>query len=354
MSCLCRYRINMFQQITIQDIDQEWAWSQLVGRMISVGKKYRYCSPLRGDNSPGVWFEYHNGILLIVDFADRKNSHLNCVTAWSRIKGIHWKKSLREIYDKQGVRVIKKVKEKVKEVEKVISITECWTQEHDEYCVVRGINPTGRVYGVSSYTIVGERTRTWLVNELCFAYKYADGKYKIYFPNRGKDEQRFISNLRGNEVWSKYVDSTLLIGKAHKDFLELLNVWEHSLTHVQSENTWSDLIMDWSVYKEIFILLDNDKTGLNNAYEIAKQIKGKILFIPTVDSLNLVSKLPEDFIKYLPSNLSSIVREFNCNDCPDSIEVATYPLLRLAGIKDFDHLVMSELDQLKIFKWIII
>ena len=96
----------MFEQITIQDIDQEWAWSQLVGRSISIGKRHKYCSPLRPDNKPGIWFEYHNSILLIIDFSDRSNSHINCVTAWSRLKGIHWKKALREIYEKQGVRVI--------------------------------------------------------------------------------------------------------------------------------------------------------------------------------------------------------------------------------------------------------
>lgn len=341
----------MFEQITIKDIDQEWAWSQLVGKMVNAGKKYKYCSPLRNDNQPGVWFDWHDGILLIIDFGDKPNSHINCVTAWSRIKGIHWKKALREIYDKQGVRVIRQVKEKVKEKEKVITITECWTWQHQMYCDIRGINPEGRMYGVSSYTILSERTRTYLVDELCFAYKYADGKYKLYFPNN--KELRFLSNLKNHEVWLRYVDSILLVSKSHKDFLELLNAWEHSLTHVQSEPGWRELLQDWSTYKEVYVFYDNDKVGLSEAYKIAKQLNCKIIFIPTVDALHLVSKMEKDFINYLPDNLKSLYLEFSCNDCPDNLRTSEVSLLEMAGLKDYDDLVISSLNEKEIFQWII-
>lgn len=343
----------MFEQITIQDIDQEWAWSQLVGRSISVGKRFKYCSPLRPDSKPGVWFEYHNSILLIVDFSDKGNSHINCVTAWSRVKGIHWRKALYEIYDKQGVRVVKRIEDKIKEKEKTITITECWTKEHEKYCQKRGLTPEvreGRMYGVSSYTIHSERTRTYLVDELCFGYKYSDIKWKIYFPNN--KTCRFISNLKNKDTWLLYKDPILLIAKSHKDFLELSQVWEHSLTHVQSEPAWKDNLMDWSTFSKVFVFYDNDVRGLEESYKLCKQLNATNIFIPTVDSLSLLHKLPEDFINYLPSNLSSIVREFMCNDCPDSIQLLTYNLFEFSGMKDMDNLVTSELDHIEIFKWL--
>lgn len=339
----------MFEQITIQEIDQEWAWSQLVGRTISIGKKHKYCSPLRPDSKPGVWFEYHNSILLIVDFSDKSNSHINCVTAWSRVKGIHWRKALYEIYEKQGVRVVKRVETKEVKKEKTISIRECWTKEHEKFWSNRTVDRT-KTFGVESYTIVSERTRTVIVDELCFAFKYADGKYKLYFPNH--KEFRFLSNLKANEVWLNYVDNILMISKGHKDYQQIFPLWQHSLTMVQSENSWHDMILEWSTYGTKYIFFDNDLTGLKNAYELAKQIEGLFLFIPTVDSLSFVSKLPEDFINYLPPNLSSIVREFMCNDCPDSIQLLTYNLFEFSGMKDMDNLVTSKLDHIEIFKWL--
>ena len=338
----------MFEQITIQDIDQEWAWSQLVGRSISIGKKFKYCSPLRPDSKPGIWFEYHNSILLIVDFSDKSNSHINCVTAWSRIKGIHWRKALREIYDKQGVRVIRQVKDKVKKVEKIITFRECWEQRHEDYWSKRG--RPDFVRGVSSFTIHGERTTTVLVDELCFAYVYVEGKCKLYFPERGKDKQRFISNLKPQDVFLRYVDETLLISKAHKDYSELLRVWDHSLTHVQCENCWHEMVDRWKVFEVKNIYMDADRAGLKNSLELAKQIEGKVLFIPTVDSLELASKM--EWEDYLTPNLKSLLDEYRCSEC-EGLVVAGYPIQLLLGMKDYDDLVCSELDHESIFKWLI-
>ena len=340
----------MFEQITIQDIDQEWAWSQLVGRSISVGKRHKYCSPLRPDSKPGVWFEYHNSALLIIDFSDKGNSHINCVTAWSRLKGIHWRKALREIYDKQGVRVVKRIETKEVKKEKTISIRECWTKEHEKFWSNRTVDRT-KTFGVESYTIVSERTRTVIVDELCFAFKYADGKYKLYFPNN--KEFRFLSNLKMNEVWLNYVDNILLISKGHKDYQQIQPIWEHSLTMVQSENSWYDMVLEWSTYGDKYIFFDNDLTGLKNAYELAKQIEGLFLFIPNVDSLSIIQKFPENIRSYLPSNLSNLVDSFMCDNCNDDLEVAGYSLMRYSGMKDFDNLVTSNLDEIEIFKWLI-
>lgn len=339
----------MFESISIQDIDQEWAWSQLVGRAISIGKRHKYCSPLRADSKPGVWFEYYNSILLIVDFSDKSNSHINCVTAWSRIKGIHWRKALYEIYDKQGVRVIKKVEVKEVKKEKTISITECWTKEHEKFWSNRTVDRT-KTFGVQSYTIVSERTRTVIVDELCFAFKYADGKYKLYFPNN--KEYRFYSNLKPNEVWLNYVNNSVLISKGHKDYQQIFPLWEHSLTMIQSENSWYDMVLEWSTYGDKLVFFDNDLPGLKNAYELTKQIEGLFTFIPTVDALSIIQKFPEDFRSYLPSNLSNLVDSFMCDNCTDNLEVAGYPLYRLSGLKDFDNLRTSDLDYKKIFKWL--
>lgn len=341
----------MFEQITIDSIDQEWAWSQLVGRSISVGKRHKYCSPLRPDSKPGVWFEYHNSILLIVDFSDKPNSHINCVTAWSRVKGIHWRKALYEIYEKQGVRVIKQVKDKVKEVEKIITFTECWTKQHEKYWSVRGGKPDF-VKGVSSYTIHGVNTRTWLVEELCFAYLYVEGKCKLYFPNRSKDEQRFISNLKPQDVFLRYIDETLLISKAAKDYSELLRVWEHSLTHVQCENCWHDMVDKWKVFEEKYIYMDADRAGIKNGLELAKQIDGKVLFNPNVDSLELASKI--DWEDYLTPNLKLLLDEYKCTDCKEQLLVSGIPIQAFINMKDYDDIVCNqELNEKEIFKWLI-
>lgn len=342
----------MFEQITIKDIDQEWAWSQLVGRMISVGKRYKYCSPLRNDNKPGVWFEYHNEILLIVDFGDKPNSHINCVTAWSRIKGIHWRKALREIYEKQGVRVKREVKEKVKKVEKIITFIETWSDKHQDYWNKREGVPDF-VKGVGSYTIHGDRTRTWIVDELCFSYVYSSSKCKLYFPERKKDEQRFISNLKPEDVFFNFVDETLLISKAAKDYWELLKVWEHSLTHVQCENCWHDMVDKWKVFESKWVFMDGDRAGIKNGYELSKEINAYMIFIPTVDSLNIASKMPEDFKELLPNNLRELLNQFTCTDCPDTLRVADYSLFELTSMKDYDDLVTRNLNEKEIFKWII-
>lgn len=342
----------MFEQITIQDIDQEWAWSQLVGRSINVGKKHKYCSPLRSDSKPGVWFEWSEDRLLIVDFADKSNSGITCVTAWSRVKGIHWKKALQEIYERQGVRTINRtVKKKIKSVEKIITISETWSKKHQDYWDKRGDKPDF-VKGVQAYTIHGERTRTWIVDEIAFAYKYSEGKYKIYFPFRDKTEQRFISNLKEDDVYLNYVDEHLLISKSAKDYSELLQIWKHSLTHVQCENCWSKMVNIWKPFESKLIYFDNDKAGLKNSFELAKQIDAKVLFIPTVDSLELASKM--EWEDYLTPNLKLLIDEYKCTDCKDQLIVNSIPIQAFISMKDHDDIVCnSQLNEKEIFQWLI-
>lgn len=274
----------MFQQITLQDIDQEWAWSQLVGRSISVGKRFKYCSPLRSDSKPGVWFEWSEDRLLIVDFADKSNSGITCVTAWSRIKGIHWKKALQEIYEKQGVRVIKRVEIKeVKKESKEIQITPCWDKEHKDYWKKRGLTKPENVFGVCAFTIISEKsTRTYMCDTLCFAY-LCNTKYKLYFPFE-KKTKKFLGNQTKNDLWLFNKDSKILIvSKSHKDALVIQDNCDYDVTHVQGENFGHPdkcVTNQWiEKYDKIFIWMDADRAGKEGANRLQKHIESEKVFL---------------------------------------------------------------------------
>lgn len=308
----------MFEQITIDSIDQEWAWSQLVGRTISVGKRHKYCSPLRPDSKPGVWFEYHNSILLIVDFSDKGNSHINCITAWSRVKGIHWRKALYEIYEKQGVRIVKRVETKeVKKESNEIKITPCWDKEHKEYWKKRFLSKPENVFGVCAFTMVSEKSsRTYMCDSLCFAY-LCNNKYKLYFPS-GKKTKKFLGNQTRNDVW--FIDkgsNVLIVSKSHKDALVISDNCEYNITHVQGENFGhpDKEITDMWIEKHdvVFIWMDCDRAGVDGAERLQKKIgsdKTRLIFTPEEleckDADDIVVKHGKQRLKEVLKNLTEL------------------------------------------------
>ena len=302
----------MFEQLTIKDIDQEWAWSQLVGRMISVGKKHKYCSPLRSDNSPGVWFEYHNDILLIIDFGDKPNSHINCVTAWSRIKGIHWRKALREIYERQGVRVKREVKEKVKEKEEcIIEVTPCWNKEHTAYWKKRFLKKPLNVEGVCAFTISKSgRTRTYLCADIVFAYT-CNEKIKLYFPERTKSK-RFLGNQTKNDLW--FFDkgsNVLIVSKSHKDALVINDNCEFNVTHIQGENYGHPdryVLDQWIEKHDVIILwMDADRAGKEGAERLKKLINSDKVFLIYTPSDIDCKDADDVLVKYGKKFLSELI-----------------------------------------------
>lgn len=321
----------MYEKLTLASIDQVEAWSIIIGQTVQVGKSHLYCSPIRVDHKPKCYFEWYGEVLFLVDFANRLHKCVSCVQAWSIIRKVSSRVALRELYNKQlGKRTPLKKINKPKPISKQIKpfdYTEIWTQEHEAYWAVRGVKKSNKITGASSYTqYFDDKSKTTIVNDLCFIYKHEVGT-KVYFPNRRKP--RFISSVQAVATWTRVTDtSVLVITKSHKEYLELEALTDYNLFLVQSETSY-DVHVEYlkSLPNEKIVFFDNDDTGIECGLDFAQKINGKLCFIPKGDSINS---------PYL--NLKMVQY---CNGFNSTLQILGVNMSEYRRLKDIDDYVMT-------------
>lgn len=336
----------MYSKINLEDLDQEQCWSYIMGTNIGVGKSYLYCSPIRTDNNPGCNFKWYQGSLFLMDGAGTNET---CITAWMKIQGLSYWDAVKDLNWRVSHTTKYEPKVKKKEIKCVtsIDIKSYWRQEHEDYWNLRGLSRPHDVYGVISYTIErGCEKQTWYPDDLCFAYKHAEGKYKIYFPNRSKP--RFLGNLKRSEVWwSLRGSDTVLVSKAHKDFLEWESLVDWDITMTQSEGV-KKAPFEWETYKQLFLCYDSDLAGIKSALKILEQVQipTTVILIPNLKSVDIVGDNP-DIIKHLTPNLAAYYKHHL------GYPVSTgLPNGYVEG-KDLDEMIVRNKNYKQILKWIL-
>lgn len=336
----------MYKPVKFEDLDQEKCWCYIMGTAIEVGLSHLYCSPLRDDTHPGCNFKWYRDQLWLMDSAGTNET---CVTLWMKLHNLSYWDAIKDLKFKTR-NITYKTKPKLqKEIEcdTLIDIKHYWRKEHEDYWNLRGIERPENVYGVISYTIEKEcKKQTWYPDDLCFAYKYGDYKYKLYFPDRPKP--RFISNLKKDEVWWCLRQSdSLLVSKAHKEFIEWKELVEWDITMLQSESI-TTVPFEWETYKQLYLALDSDARGLSTAKRIIEQVKVPVtlILIPNEKSVEKVEEY--DLLKYLTPNVASYYKHHLGFPIP-------YPEI-LKGYeegKDLDDLIIRNKNYKQLLEWIL-
>jgi len=258
----------------LNKLDQMKVWSNLIGYTPKIGE--HILNPLRPDKHKGsCYLENRDGRIIIVDWADRKHSGHDCISAYLMKYPQPWNQACIELLKiGSGISVntssymaIPGYKKKTREI---IPIYRNWNDKDKKYWSARGVSRSQLdrketlTKPIKGYILIKEDTQQFDLNELAYCFE-SNGRFKLYFPER--QEFRFISSTKRTDVWHLDRGSdTLLVTKSQKELLVWENLIDWDLTHVQNESYSehdAELIYKWEVgYEKVYFNFDNDITGI--------------------------------------------------------------------------------------------
>lgn len=305
----------------------------------------KFTSPFRKDEIANCWFEWFEGKLRFIDFANSeirqgvKMNNIDCFNAVmiyfglpdlyqtiqfieSRLKGLESSKITPVIFSGTP--------DKEKKITKLhVGVREDFTKKDLEFWLPYGIVKKqlieDKVVSVKEFHLLNTKKDTSfssVCTDLAFAYTdFPEGRKKIYFPER-LNSNRFLSTCNKNDVGGinsfLYSGDKAVITKSYKDYRVLKNfglnvVWLQNEGMVPDIDILKNLVNN---HKKIFVWFDNDRAGIEAANKITGIInmlylgKASTLWIPE-SLLKQGIKDPSDWIKAEGFNpLNEFIKKF--------------------------------------------
>ncbi|HSH53142.1 MAG TPA: CHC2 zinc finger domain-containing protein [Bacteroidales bacterium] len=251
-----------------------------------------YISPLREDKSPSFClFWGKNGHLLYKDFGTGESG--DCVKFVKEIKHVSYKTAIKEIYDLfkhksinsyQKSKPLRKITPSPKRIEvRKTNFTKEGLSFWKKYGVIEktlnkfDIIQVDKVWSNDKLIVTKYNTKGPI-----FAYIIYD-RIKIYMPY---NSTKFLTNCNQFYIqgW-KQLDRNkkdLIITKSLKDVC-VLDVLEYSSIAPNSESYSIPGIIHTSIknsFDNIYLLYDNDKTGIKNSNKLTEKFNYTPIFIP--------------------------------------------------------------------------
>lgn len=258
----------------LYSIDQQEVFSYYFEEPIYLSKKYR--NPIRQDKSASCYFRWKNDRLYFYDLADSKQ--WDCI---SFVKDLYQLNSMGEACDKISVDITTekkfdtiKIEQNIKkqsEVKIVVDIQDFNEKDlkyWNDYSISIEELKLYKIYSVKNFYINGYIQSK---DELCFAYYFSEGKWKIYQPLT-KTWRTNVSTFIEEPL--EYDDNLdyIIITKSRKDRIVLSKFFKN-VFNCQSENALS-IPYEFDErfhYKKRICFFDNDAAGkkacFNDNYE---------------------------------------------------------------------------------------
>lgn len=288
---------DILKKITIEDL-----WIHYTGLEIQLKKMF--LSPLRNEKRPSAGFFYGKELIL-KDFGEGSRAY----TIWDFLMkrfNLTYREVLNKVYDDlisnkdrvdieyYGDRVVRRIREN----KKIIPYFKEFSKEELDYWNSYHINKKTldlfNIRSLSYYWLVGEDYSIKVNCIFSFAYLFGNNEYKIYSPF-DKDHKWYtnapIDTLQGEHILP-WLDDTLIITKALKDVMVLYEAGFNSIG-LQGENSFpSELKMKTFIhrFKNIVVLFDNDKAGINGAITFSKMYNFKYFFLDESKDISDYSK----------------------------------------------------------------
>lgn len=307
MSKLEVYENNFNYSYDIDEIfaRQEQVFYEFLG--IYPNSKIRILSPFRPDNKPGCRFNYYNSIWYLIDNAGYKGKlAFNCIEVVMQLHQVSFKEALRLIYFTLG-KIDKDSKSEVEINTNIEIYFEAKQWQEDNYFTRNYDLPVDYLklqpyYSVKNYQVNTKSDRSLKLNRFynpdvfdVIAYSF-DNRTKLYFPER---QFRFYSNCQNDDIYgwhrmedylTKREDRTLFITKSAKDEMVLNYHFDVCSVGLQSEifkELPIKLLEIIKYFDTIIVHMDNDKTGLEAATKVKKNI---IKYYPEKNVQKLITK----------------------------------------------------------------
>lgn len=292
------------KKLILESVTQEEIFKLVFG-FLPVDFQYT-TSPLRIDNSPGCWFQYHiNGTLYFIDFASKRH-HSDCFNIvqdyyslpnfFTTLEFIHHKLiEGRDIITETKIK--QEIKRSLKESVKLIIEPRHFIPKDAGFWIPYGISSANlledKQFAISAFHALN--TKKGNFSSKCYDLAYADtnfpnGRKKIYFPNR-EGKGRFITTCTREDIGG--INSLppfgrqLIITKSYKDWRVLKNQGKNAV-YLQNEGMFplKELFILCKNWKQVIIFFDNDTQGIRSALELSALInkemygRAKALWLP--------------------------------------------------------------------------
>jgi hypothetical protein len=288
-------------------------------------EEYSYTtSPIRDDTKPNCFFEYKEGKLWFIDFANSqvwqgiRLSHLDCfamVQVYFKIPNFYM--SLVFIYQQliEGkenlLPFLETEKKETKTKEKIKILIEArafnlhdksfW---QDRYRISKDNLIEDKVFPFIKYYLLNTKKGSLIFEAKGIAYSYnnfSNGRKKLYFPLK-EGKARFITNCSRNDIGG--IDTLvtygkqLVITKSYKDYRVLKNLGKN-VVWFQNEGMIPEdcvLLPLLARFEKIIVWFDNDSPGIIAANKVVKHIN-TITHLGKASSLHLPEILLQKAIK---------------------------------------------------------
>ncbi len=273
-------------------ITKEWLFSHIDSYQVfhhyvpNLKIKQTISSPIRVDKTPS-WRAFPcDGVLLWKDFTTEETG--DCVMlVMAMHPGITYNQALEKIANDLGVRVgqsagtrvigdHKRVEEQCKPSLIQVTARKVYTKADKEWWGQYMITPEDlENNGIKSITELWINRQKYHIdkNERVYAYMFPDEKYKIYMPERTKDQGRWLSNIS-----QKYIngfselngDPKVLITKSLKDKILLSKIVPYPVLSVQNESGsgFTKEVVEKLSTKEVIVNYDADDPGVTNCKKL--------------------------------------------------------------------------------------
>jgi hypothetical protein len=254
---------NVYSQI-----DQFKVWESLLGFSVRLNEKI--VNTLRNDSKPGCWLYEYDNVILLADFADVTYHGISCIDGVMLKYHCNYTRALEIIKQNvsfKQVNTLSLTTKQSKDWKFELAFTSGnWNNHHKEYWLQYDISKkqleSENCYPVSSYSFNSRYCPHFMQKVRTYDETTAivvDKKIKIYKPN---STFKFLSNFNENTIGgTNTITDTVIITKSIKDYMVLDNLG-YSSRFIHSETSNPDLSM-FKNYDKVYVLMDNDETGLN-------------------------------------------------------------------------------------------
>jgi len=325
--------LNMVE--ILMRVTQEEIFHITIGEIPDINKKY--ISPIRDDRIGECFFNYYNGKLYFIDFANSK-THMDCfgiiqdkynisLTKTLIFVNNHFKLGLNGIGTPVDIKF--KPQDIVKEVKPYIDIIykiKPYNKADIAYWNNYGINKENLIEdGILSvlwYKFYSNRVKREIIirpKSLSFIYTEFFPKVKIYSPFEKKTNGKWIANVTQNDIGNiknlPILAKKLIITKSYKDNRVLRN---HGVLSIwfQNEGMLPDDKYLYNLGKrfdKIIVLFDNDKAGIIAAKKITQEINSRLPNTARYVSVPIKAgvKDPSDLYKHNRFELINFINKSN-------------------------------------------
>jgi len=304
------------REFILRHISQEQMMEHYLGIPVQFSQKVR--SPLRRDNHPTCGFKYaRNGRLYFKDFSGHFFGDVFDIV--QHVFGLNYDQALRKVagdfdlisapdFKSLKPKDIDKIEQAIKEETKLtISTREPHKVDKDFW------GGMGITYHNLQYFDTHLVQTLWLGDNIiynfspsdpAYAYRFAQGEFKVYFPYRSRDGQktRFISNTTRVQGYNQLPDSAdlLILTKSMKDVIVIRRLGLYSCA-MQAESVLppKELIEELNGrFTHIYSLYDFDYAGVCMANQIKRLYGIHPIFLTNgrFGSANFQAKDPAEFV----------------------------------------------------------